>query len=127
MTSQLTEVDFRGPGCGGHLNMDGATLTNPGGTALSAENATIGHDMYCGDGFTASGGIDLRGAQIGALLGLDGARLSNPGEIALWASMITVGHSMSCGYGFTATGEIQPGRRSHPRRADACWRPRHQP
>jgi hypothetical protein len=41
----------------------GATLANPGGTALRADRLTVDQDMDCTQGFTAKGEISLLGAE----------------------------------------------------------------
>ncbi len=48
------EISLRGARIGGELDLNGASLTNPGGTALLASNVTVGHSMSCGYGFTAT-------------------------------------------------------------------------
>src|ERR1700691_4989379 len=44
------EVRLDGARIGGYLDLDGATLTNPGGTALNAVQITVDLSMYCGEG-----------------------------------------------------------------------------
>lgn len=48
----------------GQLIFNGATLTNPDGTALAADRLTVNGDMLCRDGFTATGEVRLPGAHI---------------------------------------------------------------
>jgi hypothetical protein len=83
---------------GGHigrlLSLEGATLNNPGGIALSSDGLRVDGTMFCRDGFTAQGEVRLPGAQIGGRLYFDGAKLSNPGGQALVASRLTVGQDM---------------------------------
>jgi hypothetical protein len=52
-------VDFSGARIGGELEMAGATLTNPEGTALNGYNLTVDQGLYCGSGFSATGMVDL--------------------------------------------------------------------
>ena len=67
----------------GHLSFSGATLTNPDGTALSADGLTVNESMFCGEGFTATGQVRLIGANITGQLIFNGATLTNPGQLAL--------------------------------------------
>jgi len=53
------EVRLAGGRIGGQLNLSGASLTNPGGPALSANRLTVGHSMLCGAGFLARGEVRL--------------------------------------------------------------------
>ena len=50
--------------------------------ALDAIQISVTNDMYCGDDFTAIGGIDLHGVDIDGTLNLDGATLTNSGGTA---------------------------------------------
>jgi len=102
------EIGLGGAHIGGQLSLVRATLTNPdpGRPALHAEALTVGQSMFCGEGFTATGGVRLLGARIGGDLHLSGATLTNPGGDALTADRLSVNHNLVCGEGFTATGEI---------------------
>lgn len=90
---------------GGCLDLRGASLTNPGGCALSADNLTVDQHMFCQHGFNATGEVRMPDARLGGL-NLDGAKLTNPGGTALNAQGLTVEQTMFCGDGFTALGEV---------------------
>ncbi|MEU8259332.1 hypothetical protein AB0C02_01730, partial [Micromonospora sp. NPDC048999] len=53
------------------------------GVALSADRLTVDQDVFCIDGFTATGEIRLPGAHIGGQLAFNGATLTNPRGLAL--------------------------------------------
>jgi hypothetical protein len=91
----------------GQLNFSGATLTNPGGTALNADGLIVGGDMFCDAGFHAEGETCLLDAHITNTLSFNGARLTNPGGTALTADRLIVERSMFCQEGFHAEGEIR--------------------
>ncbi|MFD8395941.1 hypothetical protein ACFV2N_43815 [Streptomyces sp. NPDC059680] len=91
---------------GGVLSLDGATLDNPGATALDAARLTAGHHMRLGNGFTARGEVRLPGAQIGGDLVLIGARVSNPGGTALTTDQAQIAQSVLA-EGLVADGCIQ--------------------
>ncbi len=107
MTVANAEVGCIGARIGGQLNLSGASLTNPGGTALSGDGLTVDQDMFCRAGFTAEGEIRLIGAHIGGQLDFSGANLTNPDGNALTGDGLTVDQSMFCSDGFTAQGEIR--------------------
>ncbi|MET8850966.1 hypothetical protein [Amycolatopsis sp. NPDC004625] len=99
-------VSLSGARVDGHLDFDGATLTNPDGPALYADSLRVDQSMYCRTGFTATGEVRLLGARVGGNLELDGATLVNPDRTALNADSLTVDQSMYCRAGFTADGEV---------------------
>ncbi|WP_367133944.1 hypothetical protein [Saccharothrix sp. HUAS TT1] len=84
---------------GSTLDCSGASLLaprrRPDGTvkpSLDARVATIGKDLLCSHGFTASGGVRLRLAEVGKMATFAGARLGGPGsDIALNAYGLAVG------------------------------------
>jgi hypothetical protein len=100
-------INLEGAHIGGELNLDGASLTNPDGAALSADGLSVDLDMSCSHEFTATGEIRLIGAHIGGQLCLDGASMSNPGGVALYADRLTVDQSLFCQDGLTVSGEIR--------------------
>lgn len=100
------EVDLSGAHIGGLLDLSEATLTNLGGSALTAAWLTVAQDMFCRQGFTAKGAVNLLRAHIGGSLNFDTAALSNPDGHALYAPGLTVDHGMVCREGFTARGEV---------------------
>jgi adhesin HecA-like repeat protein len=101
------EVNLVGANIGGKLSLRGATLTNPGGLALSAERLIVDVDMVCREGFKTTGEVNLLGAHIGGNLDLDRATLDNPDGLALNADRLTVGQDMACRAAFTAKGEVR--------------------
>jgi hypothetical protein len=68
---------------------------------------TVDQDMFCHEGFIATGGIRLSGAHIGGQLSFNGATLTNPNGPALIADRLTVDQDILCHDRFTATGEIR--------------------
>jgi hypothetical protein len=86
--------------------LDGATLTNPKGTALDADGLTVDQLMVCRGGFRAEGQVIMRGAHIGGQLSFSGATLTNPKGTALNADGLTVDQLMACGDGFRAEGQV---------------------
>jgi hypothetical protein len=90
------EVGLLAARIGGSLNLSGATLTNPGRTALDASRLSVDGPVFCRDGFAVSGQVVLRRAHITAFLDLAGARLSNPGGCALLAPLLSVDADLYC-------------------------------
>ena len=43
-------------------------FSNPGGSALNADGLTVDQDMFCSEGFSATGEVRLPGAHIGGML-----------------------------------------------------------
>jgi adhesin HecA-like repeat protein len=99
------EIRLRGAHIDGQLDLGGATLTNPSGSALDAEALTVDDSMSCLEGIIR-GEVNLRSAHIGGQLDLGGATLTNPDGYALAADGLTVDMNMFCGDGFAATGEV---------------------
>jgi hypothetical protein len=90
----------------GELQFDGASLTNPQGAALDADQLTVEQSMSCRNGFTAKGEISLSGAKIKGDLDFIGATLTDLEGSALDADQLTVEQNMLCANGFTAQGSI---------------------
>src|SRR5690606_18622356 len=67
----------------GQLIFNGATLTNPDRTAVTADGLTVNESMFCGEAFTATGEVRLPSAHIAGPLDFGGAILANPGQLAL--------------------------------------------
>ena len=80
---------------GGVLSLAGASLDNPGATALDAARLTVDHHMLLDTGFTARGEVCITGAQVGGDLVLTGARLTNPQGVALVADQLHVAQSVT--------------------------------
>jgi hypothetical protein len=91
----------------GSLSLDGATLENPGGCALSAEHLEVSTYLHGTGGLTADGEVRLNDAHVGTLLDLTGARLRNPGGTALAATGLRADAAMNCGAGFEGSGQVQ--------------------
>jgi len=91
----------------GQLNLDGATLINPGGPALIGDHLDVSGGVFL-DGFTGNGYGDdsvlrLPDAHISGQLNLDGAELTNPAGPALIGDHLQVDSDMFA-EGLTATG-----------------------
>jgi hypothetical protein len=80
------EVRLNNADITGSILFEGARLTNPGGCALDADDATVGAVVNCGKGFHAQGEIRFSYAKIPKLC-FEGAHLSNACRPAL-----TCGH-----------------------------------
>jgi hypothetical protein len=104
--SRMRELGLGSAQVGGRLHLSGATLSNPGGRALTGTRLIIGHSMIC-RGTTVTGEVRLLDAEIGGALILTGATLSNPGGRALGAAGLTTEQTVYCTEGFTATGEVR--------------------
>ncbi|WP_067704449.1 hypothetical protein, partial [Nocardia jejuensis] len=91
----------------GSLSMNGATLANPDGDALSLDNATITGDLFAYNGFTATGEIRAPGANISGQLSMNGATLTNPAGNALLLDNATITSGMFLADGFTAIGQVR--------------------
>jgi hypothetical protein len=100
------EVGLLAARIGGSLNLSGATLTNPGRTALDASRLSVDGPVFCRDGFAVSGQVVLRRAHITAFLDLAGARLSNPGGYALFAPGLAVDAFVSFRDGTVFDGQV---------------------
>jgi hypothetical protein len=101
------EVCLAGATIGGQLILDGASLSNSGGKALSASWLTVGQSLLCRAGFMAHGQVELEGARIGGTLSMDGATIVNTGTVALEARRMTVQGAMYCREGFRVQGELR--------------------
>lgn len=75
---------------GGQVNLDDAALNAPGGTALHAENLSVGTDLRAMR-LRACGRVNLSGARIPRQLNLAYARLVHPEGQALRASGCLIG------------------------------------
>ncbi|WTW98014.1 oxidoreductase [Streptomycetaceae bacterium NBC_01309] len=87
----VAEGGFRMPGARveGGISMNRATLRNPGGVALIADNLTA-HTFDCED-LVTEGEVRLIDVRVSGRLGFAGARLSAPGGIALHLARAQVG------------------------------------
>ncbi|MEV5872732.1 membrane-associated oxidoreductase [Streptomyces sp. NPDC052101] len=74
----------------GTIDLDDAFLSDPRGTALTAQTLTVGADLRAMR-LVAHGLVDLRGARIPGQLNLAHAQLSHPGGRALRASSAVIG------------------------------------
>ncbi|MCX4524907.1 MULTISPECIES: membrane-associated oxidoreductase [unclassified Streptomyces] len=84
------QTRVNGATIGGQINLDGARLYAPGGTALHAETLTVGTDLR-GRAMEAVGRVNLSSARIPGHLNLARARLVNPDGVALRASSCVIG------------------------------------
>jgi hypothetical protein len=75
-------LDLRGAHLGA-LVLDGATLDNPGGTALECQWSTVDRQVSCRYGFTARGQFGLYGASVGTRVDLRGGTFSEPGQLVV--------------------------------------------
>jgi hypothetical protein len=101
------EIRLSGGRIGGHLYLDDARLTNPGGRAFAGDGLVVEQGVWCRKGFIAEGEVNLSNAEIGGPLMLNGATLINPGGRALTGDGLAVGQNMTCRDGFTAEGEVR--------------------
>ncbi|MDX6330639.1 MAG: hypothetical protein QOI83_3022 [Streptomycetaceae bacterium] len=102
-TAEGGEVVLRGAQVGGDLDMTGARLSNPGGTALAGSRMRVEGDII-GNGMRTEGELRLPGATVAGGVRLWGARLSNPGGTALRAYGLEVAGSLHLTGGFEAEG-----------------------
>ncbi|MFI6147939.1 membrane-associated oxidoreductase [Streptomyces sp. NPDC051109] len=84
------QTRINGATVGGQINLDGARLLAPGGTALHAETLSVGTDLRAMR-LEARGRVNLTGSRIPGQLNLAYARLANPGGVALRASSCVIG------------------------------------
>jgi hypothetical protein len=99
------ELILVGAHIGGQLDLSGAILNNPSGTALHADGATVGQNLLC-RGIAAEGTVNLRAARIGGQLILTNATLNNPNGVALHCNRLAVERDMHCNGDFKAYGEV---------------------
>ena len=66
---------MQSPHISGQLDLTGAKLANPGGTALTADWLAVNSSMLGREGFQAEGEVRLAGAHISGQLGFRGASL----------------------------------------------------
>jgi hypothetical protein len=74
----------------GVVNLDDASLSEPTGTVIDAENLTVGSNLRARR-LRTHGMIDLRGARIPGELDLNEARLCNPNGVALRVRSSAIG------------------------------------
>jgi hypothetical protein len=88
------------------IELDGATLRNPGGRALNLELVTVGGSLFCRSGFSAEGEVRLAAASVADQVTFSRAVLTNPPGHALFAERLQVDGHMYCSDGFQATGGV---------------------
>lgn len=98
---EASQVILRGAHIGGALNLNGATLNNPGGVVLDGYGLAVGLRMSCGSGFTANGLLYLVNARIGGVLSFTGAELHNSDGWVLNAQGATVDYALFLGSSLT--------------------------
>jgi hypothetical protein len=99
------ELMLVGARIGGQLDVSGATLVNPGATALNGDGLTVGHHLLC-QGLATEGMVDLRRAHIGGQLNVSGAILNNPSGSALHGNRLVVEQDILSSEKFVAYGEV---------------------
>ena len=99
------ELMLVGARIGGQLDVSGATLVNPGATALNGDGLTVGHHLLC-RGLATEGMMDLRRAHIGGQLEVSGAILNNPSGSALHGNRLVVDQDILSSEKFVAHGEV---------------------
>ncbi|CAL9673156.1 hypothetical protein SUDANB15_07559 (plasmid) [Streptomyces sp. enrichment culture] len=85
--------------------LTGARLSNPSGTALSAERLHVDGPLTLTDA-TVEGTVLLAGASVQGQLALQGTTLNAPGRNALDASLARIGADLAGTPGFSAHGQI---------------------
>jgi hypothetical protein len=73
----------------GSLRFEGASLDNPGGTALSVLDGRVGANAHLCEGFTANGAVELGSATVTSRLCLEGATLAGTTGTALGCRHLT--------------------------------------
>ena len=99
------EVRLLGAHVGGSLNCKGATLSNPGDRALTADGLTVDGSLVL-DGAKVTGEVRLLSAHVGSSLNCIDATLSNSADRALNADRLTVDGSLVLD-GAVVTGEVR--------------------
>ncbi|MFG2286649.1 membrane-associated oxidoreductase [Streptomyces sp. NPDC048595] len=84
------QVRLTGAAVAGRINVQDAEFHHPGGTALDAQNLTVGAHVRARC-LRARGRVELRGSRISGRLDLLHAHLSHPGDTALRASSCVIG------------------------------------
>jgi hypothetical protein len=84
------EFQLSGATITGAANLDDATLSAPGGTALDANSLTLGSNLGARR-LRTEGRCDMRGAKVPGQFVLRDARLSNRGGVALRATSCVIG------------------------------------
>lgn len=101
------EIDLTDASLGGSLVLSAAQLSNPDGSALSADGITVNGDVFCRTGFRAIGEVHLLGARIDGDLDLTDAVLDNPAGDALSAHSAKIRGNVLCADGFRAAGAVR--------------------
>ncbi|MGW1374207.1 membrane-associated oxidoreductase [Streptomyces sp. NPDC002446] len=84
------QVRLTGASVAGRINVQDAEFDKPDGTALDAQNLSVGAHVRARC-VRARGRVELRGSRISGRLDLLHARLSHPGDTALRASSCVIG------------------------------------
>jgi hypothetical protein len=100
-------VRLQGAHIDGQLNLKGAVLNSPKGTALALTSAHIARGVSATDGFRAQGQVRAVGARIDGQFNLKGAVLNNPNGIALNLDGAYVTGGLFAIDGFRADGQIR--------------------
>ncbi|GAB3426958.1 hypothetical protein NX773_20820 [Massilia solisilvae] len=87
---------FSGAKIEGSLFCNGARFPGRDGRAIQAHGATIGGDIFIGDGCSAGGSINFSAVRLGGNLDADKLVLTSSKEFALSAEGITIGGGFTC-------------------------------
>ena len=90
----------------GTLILDGARLSHPGGTALTADGLIAERGIFCRQAFEADGEVRFQNARIGQHFTMAGALLRNQDGTALSAEGLIVDGALHLSDGFSAEGEV---------------------
>jgi adhesin HecA-like repeat protein len=91
---------------GGFLTFRGASLANPGGTALIASGLTVDQELVFGRQFRADGQVCLDYGRVKSLVCSGGTFTASDDGLALSAEGLVAAHEVRCTDGFTAAGEV---------------------
>ena len=105
-SSSTARSTVRGAHVAGQLNFNNATIRNPGGTALLADELVVGAHLYCQQGFVAEGRVSLVAARVGGEVRFSASHFANPGGVAIHAPRFAVGGDMYCRERLSVDGEI---------------------
>jgi hypothetical protein len=92
---------------GGLLSLNGATIRNADGIALTLDGAQITGGLFADDGFNAEGEVRANAARISRHLSLNGATLRNAGRYALNLDWVQIDGGLYADDGFNAEGEVR--------------------
>ncbi|MGH8877735.1 MAG: hypothetical protein ACRD0P_10395 [Stackebrandtia sp.] len=103
--SAIGEVDFFLARIGGRLEVDGAWLSNVGGSAFDVSRGTVGQSLLL-NGLAAEGAVRVGGSKIAGQLSLNTSTILNPAGDAFDATQCDIGQSLWIGRGSHFEGDI---------------------